>query len=157
MSGDPSQVVQFLAQNDAACPSCGYSLRGCAQPCCPECGDELSLSLRGESSNLLVKAMRYLLWAIGTRSIAMTAWGTWTIILYSQNGMGNVLGSGWQIRMGFSWACELTFAVLCCFGLRHLKTIRRTGNFRGIVTLFAWIAVLEVVKVVLEIVISLAI
>ncbi len=36
----------FLAERDIVCPGCGYNLRGLRSDRCPECGDELELSLK---------------------------------------------------------------------------------------------------------------
>jgi hypothetical protein len=38
-------LVSFLAARDAACPSCGYNLKGVESARCPECGTRLELSL----------------------------------------------------------------------------------------------------------------
>lgn len=43
-----SEVVRgFLAARDAACPGCGYNLRGSAGGACPECGRAIELALAG--------------------------------------------------------------------------------------------------------------
>jgi hypothetical protein len=36
-------VREFLADRDAACPRCGYNLRGSAGTACPECGRRVSM------------------------------------------------------------------------------------------------------------------
>lgn len=69
---------QFLAERDARCPSCGYSLRAGQSHQCPECGTALELVLRarpvtawwhvaviGLSVSVLVLAM-YLLESLPT-------------------------------------------------------------------------------------------
>jgi hypothetical protein len=33
----------FLASRDAACPACGYNLRGLREARCPECGEAIAL------------------------------------------------------------------------------------------------------------------
>jgi hypothetical protein len=38
-------LLDFLRENDAACPVCGYSLKGLASPICPECRQDLVLSV----------------------------------------------------------------------------------------------------------------
>lgn len=38
-------LLQYLRQTDVACPLCGYNLRGLTSPRCPECGNELRLSV----------------------------------------------------------------------------------------------------------------
>lgn len=36
---------EFLAQRDAPCPACGYNLRGLREPRCPECNQQLRMSV----------------------------------------------------------------------------------------------------------------
>lgn len=44
--GRGDQVRMYLAAApDAACPGCGYCLRGLRDPVCPECGLQLSVSM----------------------------------------------------------------------------------------------------------------
>ena len=40
-------LFRYLAQQDAQCPKCGYSLAGSTAHTCPECGLTLALTLRG--------------------------------------------------------------------------------------------------------------
>ena len=37
--------MEFLRDHDAACPLCGYNLRTLGRPVCPECGQELVLTV----------------------------------------------------------------------------------------------------------------
>lgn len=39
-------LEQYLSQRDVACPGCSYNLRELKSDRCPECGDELELSLK---------------------------------------------------------------------------------------------------------------
>lgn len=34
----PARFADYLAERDVPCHACGYNLRGCAEPFCPECG-----------------------------------------------------------------------------------------------------------------------
>lgn len=43
--GDPRQIVEFLRTHDAACPDCGYNLRGITFARCPECGHDVDPSI----------------------------------------------------------------------------------------------------------------
>ena len=46
MNADNDKLVAgSLAGNDAACPSCGYELRGLTRARCPECGMPLDVEL----------------------------------------------------------------------------------------------------------------
>src|SRR4051812_37133087 len=38
-------LLEFLRDHDAACPVCGYNLRTLTRPICPECGQELVLTV----------------------------------------------------------------------------------------------------------------
>ena len=43
----PAQVMllDFLQEHDAACPLCGYNVRALTRPVCPECKQELTLTV----------------------------------------------------------------------------------------------------------------
>lgn len=43
MSSDDERLLEFLRDRDAACPRCGYNLRGLSEPRCPECAERLEL------------------------------------------------------------------------------------------------------------------
>jgi len=58
--GDDTELLRrFLKSRDAACPACGYSLRGLQQPSCPECNNPLSLTV-----SLAEPRTALLLWAM---------------------------------------------------------------------------------------------
>jgi hypothetical protein len=38
-------LLEFLRDHDAACPVCGYNVRALTRPVCPECRQELSLTV----------------------------------------------------------------------------------------------------------------
>jgi hypothetical protein len=38
-------LLAYLAEHDAACPVCGYGIRGLSWALCPECGSELRLGV----------------------------------------------------------------------------------------------------------------
>lgn len=38
-------LLEFLRDNDAACPVCGYNLRALTRPICPECRQDLALTV----------------------------------------------------------------------------------------------------------------
>jgi len=43
---DNAQALrEFLATREAACPSCGYNLRGLVGGMCPECNQEIALRI----------------------------------------------------------------------------------------------------------------
>ncbi|MHC5114830.1 MAG: hypothetical protein ACYTGP_10435 [Planctomycetota bacterium] len=43
--GDTGRLVEFLRNRDAPCPQCGYNLRDLNQPRCPECHQDLVLTV----------------------------------------------------------------------------------------------------------------
>lgn len=57
---------EFLAANDAACPVCGYNLRGLLASTCPECNAPLALGVTSE--NLSIGP-----WVLAIVSFAMAA------------------------------------------------------------------------------------
>ncbi|MBX3317697.1 MAG: hypothetical protein KF902_12645 [Phycisphaeraceae bacterium] len=57
---------EFLALNDAACPVCGYNVRGLVHQSCPECNAPLSLGVTSE--NLSIGP-----WVLAIVSFAMAA------------------------------------------------------------------------------------
>jgi hypothetical protein len=73
-------VCAFLADQDVACPKCGYNLRGVGEPTCPECGREIELALAspGRSRGYLL----FVLLALGWVLIAggMNAYRTWKVV-----------------------------------------------------------------------------
>jgi hypothetical protein len=38
-------LLEFLREHDAPCPLCGYNLRALTRPLCPECGQDLVLTV----------------------------------------------------------------------------------------------------------------
>ena len=150
MSSNDSLVVKFLAENDAECPACNYSLRGCTQACCPECGEELSLALLGESFKVLITGLRYLLWALFARSLLMCVWHIWTIVYFPFVGAVGQFDFRWYLRMGIGLPDEFLTVVLCLVAMRRMKSARSTGTFRSVATVVAWIAVLVSVNVMLS-------
>lgn len=57
---------EFLSSNDAACPVCGYNLRGLLAATCPECNAPLALGVTSE--NLSIGP-----WVLAIVSFAMAA------------------------------------------------------------------------------------
>jgi hypothetical protein len=43
VSEDEAFLVRYLAENEVACPSCAYNLRGLTRGRCPECGEGVRL------------------------------------------------------------------------------------------------------------------
>jgi len=45
MSRAQEMLLDFLREHDAECPVCGYNLKALTRPLCPECGQELTLTV----------------------------------------------------------------------------------------------------------------
>jgi hypothetical protein len=69
--GQREHLIGYLRESDVLCPSCGYSLRGCAGERCPECGVAFTLGL-------VVSRPASMWWYVGllgaAASVAMSAW-----------------------------------------------------------------------------------
>lgn len=50
--GHVELLLEFLRDHDAACPLCGYNVRGLTRPVCPECKQELALTVGGKRIHL---------------------------------------------------------------------------------------------------------
>ncbi len=44
-SDETELLLRFVAHRDQACPKCDYNLRNLTRPICPECGEELKLTV----------------------------------------------------------------------------------------------------------------
>lgn len=45
MPDDAASLLAYLADRDVACPGCGYNLRGLLRQACPECNQDLRLTV----------------------------------------------------------------------------------------------------------------
>lgn len=45
MSANEDLLARYLADRDAACPGCGYNVRGLSSAVCPECGKQIELTI----------------------------------------------------------------------------------------------------------------
>jgi hypothetical protein len=45
MPSESELLKAYLADRDVPCPGCGYSLKGCASDTCPECGNEIRITV----------------------------------------------------------------------------------------------------------------
>lgn len=45
MPDDAASLQAYLADRDVACPGCGYNLRGLVRQACPECSQDLRLTI----------------------------------------------------------------------------------------------------------------
>jgi len=49
---DTAMLLEFLRDHDAPCPVCGYNLRALTRPVCPECRQELELTVGAKRMRL---------------------------------------------------------------------------------------------------------
>ena len=52
MTPAQEMLIDFLREHDAACPLCGYNVRALTRPVCPECKQELTLTVGMEKGRL---------------------------------------------------------------------------------------------------------
>jgi hypothetical protein len=88
-TGDDHLLRDFLAANDAPCPSCGYNLRGLSGASCPECNELLVLRVG-------LQEPRLGLWIAGLVGLAARAGFNGLLLVYLVLVM---IKSGW--RAGF--------------------------------------------------------
>ncbi len=50
-SDETELLLRFLRERNHPCPKCGYDLRNLTRPVCPECGEELALSVGRRNTN----------------------------------------------------------------------------------------------------------
>ncbi|MBS0195140.1 MAG: hypothetical protein JSR77_00115 [Planctomycetes bacterium] len=65
MDGTDELLMQFVARGGKLCPICSYSLNGLLHAKCPECGEPLELTLRGESSRRVEWLTGLVAWSAG--------------------------------------------------------------------------------------------
>jgi hypothetical protein len=135
-------LLAFLAQHDAGCPACGYSLLGAVSARCPECGCVARLALRpGRHSawafvaGLLPLAMGagfgllLLLWLGTVGFVSRATWGhdEWVFLTYGAGHLPPLLAwlalrrrveamrpTRGALLAGLVWGvCAGAFAALC--------------------------------------------
>ncbi len=127
-------LTEFLANNDAPCPVCGYNLRNLVHGVCPECGQRLTLQVGVPRLRfgpfLLFLAPMVIMSGFAALATGFSilegwpsfrrAWGPWTIMLcgwtevvavvlvYSRRHSFLVLTAGKQIFLaGLSWCVNI--------------------------------------------------
>lgn len=126
--GNTDDLRRFLAERDAACPGCGYNLRGLATDKCPECNQHLEMRVALSEPRLgpYLAAMLGLLAGggaafvvvVGALCISMfQGWPpprmTWTILgLPSVTSVSLLLLAAWLLRAR-PWFRGLSHAGRC--------------------------------------------
>lgn len=62
---DLDALRNYLATRDAACPSCGYNLRGLSVQVCPECNQEIELRVALSEPKLGLFLFGIIGWSLG--------------------------------------------------------------------------------------------
>jgi hypothetical protein len=65
MNDDAQDLRNYLATRDAACPSCGYNLRGLSVQACPECNQEIGLRVALTEPRIGLFLVGVVGWALG--------------------------------------------------------------------------------------------
>jgi hypothetical protein len=122
MSTPPTALQLFLADHDALCPVCGYSLRGLAAAACPECSTPVSLTLDlsaldrpGSAPPTLSLALGAMLLTSATAGIQASLLG---YFVFCEG--GQVSGMPWLV-LG-SYALPLAAAVLGLGAIGRART-----------------------------------
>lgn len=91
LAPDPNSLRAFLSSHDAACPRCGYNLRGVRASHCPECGSAIDLAALQEHEQFrlwresrlpndrittigLIGAVMGMAWPIGIAAVLIRGW-----------------------------------------------------------------------------------
>lgn len=111
-------LLEFLRENDAACPVCGYNIRALTRPVCPECRQELSLSVgatRVRFGLLLAALVPGFFCGIAACFVAIP-----TVAVYFEDGIVVWPFAGAVI---FGW-CSGMFAIALAFGKWKGRRVR---------------------------------
>ena len=98
---DLDALREYLATRDAACPSCGYNLRGLTSDRCPECHQEIALRVSLVDPRVGLFLVGVVAWALGAGFSAL-------LLLY-----GVIV----LIRFGTFGPNDLFFRILVISGL----------------------------------------
>jgi hypothetical protein len=127
-------LEQFLSERDLVCPGCSYNLRGLKSDRCPECGDELELSLK------LVEPRQAPLIA-GLVGLSAGAGLGGLLVIYAII-ITIVMGRGRQLLGEFLVTNLIGFAahaVVILLWVRYWHRIRRMGPAkRWLLVAFCW-------------------
>lgn len=137
MSGDTDAdfLLRFLAGRDRPCPGCGYNLRDLPSALCPECGQQLTLSLRlvEPRQGALLTGLIGLASGCGMGGLMLLFAAIMTFV------MGRGSGGGLGQFLLVNGAGFLVHAVAVFFWLRHWNDIRTLPvGIRRILVLFCW-------------------
>ena len=80
---DQNLLRLYLAERDVTCPMCTYNLRGLEDGHCPECGEQLSLTVRPASYRLAALIAAIITFAMGFGFCVLI--GGWLAWVYLQD------------------------------------------------------------------------
>ena len=94
---DDPLLRQFLADNNAACPGCGYNLRGVTSQICPECGTELRIDLAGRRPAPLLTRLTWVAITLTCLHTATVIWSTWFFLWMGWMSLVGNGGTDWSL------------------------------------------------------------
>jgi hypothetical protein len=90
MNDDAQDLRNYLATRDAACPSCGYNLRGLTSDRCPECNQEIALRVSLVDPRVGLFLVGVVGWALGAGfSVLLLMYGGISIMRYGNPSPGD--------------------------------------------------------------------
>lgn len=131
---------RYLAEHDAGCPACGYSLRGLAGHACPECGLEVVVKVAGAVPHRVYWwcAVWGLAWPLLINGIVTATWGIVMIqAVRSGTPIGTLFGFGSLAARLDMWFSAMMLALCVAGGVFLLATRRRPWRPRVRRTVFA--------------------
>jgi hypothetical protein len=88
---DLDALREYLATRDAACPSCGYNLRGLTSDRCPECHQEIALRVSLVDPRVGLFLVGVVGWALGAGfSVLLLMYGGIAIFRYGNLSPGDL-------------------------------------------------------------------
>ena len=125
MNDDAQDLRNYLATRDAACPSCGYNLRGLTSDRCPECHQEIALRVSLVEPRLGLFLIGVVGWALGAGfSVLLLMYGGIAIMRYGNPSPGDpfflILLTG-----GVAQGSVLLCLLICNRRIRRWRTLPR--------------------------------
>lgn len=117
---DVDALRMFLASHDAACPGCGYALRGAQADVCPECGRRLVLELEREW-----KSKAYQRVCLGGTLAGLMFNGAWAFMYVGGLILGNYGLSYYRVVDWVTLIGSPILAVVCLVNFVSLVAGRR--------------------------------
>ncbi|HVP72415.1 MAG TPA: hypothetical protein VMS30_01665 [Phycisphaerales bacterium] len=130
---DETLLGWFLHERDVACPRCGYNIRNLTHAFCPECREELALTVRTRGLRLgwFLLALAPLAYA-GIIAPIMLA-----DLIYETRVLDRIVTWPWWAAAGVGFACGATSLALL---RRREHFLRRTVPLQRRLAMASWFA-----------------